>query len=83
MQGSGIELDTFPMNSMRPGGPGKDGIPALTNPRFVAPNPVSYVADGDLVMGLVVDGVARAYPELRQYKRPLSILKPSSVRSAV
>ncbi|MBI2505301.1 MAG: DUF3179 domain-containing protein [Candidatus Latescibacteria bacterium] len=45
------------------GGPGKDGIPAMTNPLFVGPPEVSYVAEEDLVLGVVVDGEARAYPE--------------------
>ena len=45
------------------GGPGKDGIPALTNPEFASPDFVTYVADDDLVIGVYMNGVARAYPE--------------------
>jgi len=45
------------------GGPGKDGIPAMTNPLFVAPSEVSYVGEEDLVLGVVINGEARAYPE--------------------
>ena len=44
------------------GGPPTEGIPALTNPNFVNPNQVSYLAEDDLVLGLVFDGEARAYP---------------------
>ena len=33
-----------------------------STPPFVAPEEVSYVQDDHLVLGLVVDGVARAYP---------------------
>lgn len=44
------------------GGPPKDGIPALTNPNFVDPERISYLREDDLVMGLVFDGDARAYP---------------------
>ncbi len=62
-QGSNLELDSFPLGDVVTGGPGKDGIPALTNPVFVEPTQVSYLAEDDLVLGLVVDGVARAYPE--------------------
>ena len=62
MEGSGYTLRGFPEFLVTIGGPGKDGIPALNNPPFVAPEEVSYVQDDQLVLGLVVDGVARAYP---------------------
>ena len=45
------------------GGPGKDGIPAMTNPLVGAPDDVDYVGLDELVMGLYINGVARAYPE--------------------
>ena len=48
---------------LRAGGPPKDGIPALTNPQFVRPDEVTYVAEEDLVIGVYVNGVAKAYPE--------------------
>ena len=44
------------------GGVPKDGIPALTNPTFVAPDEVNYVRDDDVVMGIVINGQPRAYP---------------------
>ena len=44
------------------GGVPKDGIPALTNPNFVAPNEVGYLREDDVVMGLVINGEPRAYP---------------------
>ena len=44
------------------GGVAKDGIPALTNPIFVAPNEVNYVQENDVVMGIVINGEPRAYP---------------------
>ena len=43
-------------------GAAKDGIPALTNPTFVAPNEVNYVQEDDVVMGIVINGEPRAYP---------------------
>ena len=45
------------------GGPGKDGIPALTNPVFGRPEEADYVREDDLVMGVFRHGVAKAYPE--------------------
>lgn len=44
------------------GGVPKDGIPALTNPTFVAPDEVGYLAEDDVVMGIVINGQPRAYP---------------------
>ena len=44
------------------GGVAKDGIPALTNPTFVAPDEVGYLAEDDVVMGIVINGQPRAYP---------------------
>ncbi len=45
------------------GGPGKDGIPALTNPTIVpADGADAFLLPEDLVLGVVVNGEARAYP---------------------
>ena len=45
------------------GGPGIDGIPAMTNPEFAALEQITYVQEDDLVLGVVMHGEARAYPE--------------------
>ena len=45
------------------GGPRVDGIPAMNNPTFVSPEQISYVREDDLVLGMFVGGVAKAYPE--------------------
>jgi hypothetical protein len=45
------------------GGPPKDGIPSVDEPKFVAPDAVDYLAPGDPVFGVVADGVAKAYPQ--------------------
>ena len=60
--GSGVSVDTFPRHQIVSGGVAKDGIPALTNPFFIEAGAVTYLADNDLVLGLVVNGEARAYP---------------------
>jgi len=44
------------------GGVRKDGIPALTNPRFLVPEAADYLNDDDLVFGVEINGDARAYP---------------------
>ncbi|MGH7600348.1 MAG: DUF3179 domain-containing protein [bacterium] len=56
---------SFPMNRIVSGGVPRDGIPALTNPKFVEPSSAEarYVRSSDLVLGAVVNGEAKAYPE--------------------
>jgi len=45
------------------GGPGKDGIPSLTNPEVVTRAVAdSFMRDDDMVLGVVINGEARAYP---------------------
>ena len=61
-EGSQLSLETFPRDRIVSGGVPRDGIPALNNPRFVAPGGIAYLADDDLVLGVVIDGKARAYP---------------------
>jgi hypothetical protein len=52
----------IPKNEVFDGGPGKDGIPALTNPETIIPGNASFLSDGDLVLGFASGGQARAYP---------------------
>ena len=44
------------------GGPGKDGIPAVDAPRFVAVEDADFLEDREPVIELVLDGDAHAYP---------------------
>ena len=46
-----------------PGGPGRDGIPAIDRPRFTPARP-GLLAHDDVVFGLVHAGQTRAYPQL-------------------
>ena len=43
------------------GGPPKDGIPAIDRPRFVSAAQAG-LRDGDRVLGVALEGIARAYP---------------------
>ncbi len=47
------------------GGVSRDGIPALSNPFFSLQNSpgLSYLQNSDLVLGVVINGDIRAYPE--------------------
>src|SRR5215471_9732793 len=44
------------------GGPPKDGIPAILNPKFVRPQEAHFLADDDQVIGVARGGEAKAYP---------------------
>ncbi|MEV0170385.1 DUF3179 domain-containing protein [Streptomyces sp. NPDC050803] len=45
------------------GGPGKDGIPSVDRPRFVAAREAGFLADDEMVFGLEYRGEVRAYPQ--------------------
>lgn len=52
-----------PSDQIFPGGPGKDGIPALTQPPAVpAEQGDAFLEPSSLVLGVVVNGEAKAYP---------------------
>ncbi len=62
--GNFLDVTTFPNTEIVSGCPGVDCIPALTDPSFVDPSSAeaSYLLDTDIVMGLVINGEAKAYP---------------------
>jgi hypothetical protein len=51
-------------HSIRHGAPGPDAIPPIDRPEFVPAAQARFLADEDVVFGLVRDGQARAYPQL-------------------
>ena len=59
-----LDPGTFPYNRIESGGVPKDGIPALTDPVRVSAgsSEADYLRDVDLVMGVVINGEAVAYP---------------------
>lgn len=59
-----LEVSSFPMNRLISGGVAKDGIPALTDPGFVLAGSAdaAYLLDEDLVLGVFLNGIAKAYP---------------------
>jgi hypothetical protein len=52
----------IPRDQVFNGGPGKDGIPALTEPEFIPAGSADYLQEDDLVIGFVQGDDARAYP---------------------
>jgi hypothetical protein len=49
-------------NKILSGGPPKDGIPAINNPKFVNIKDVDYLKADDIIIGVVRDGISKAYP---------------------
>lgn len=51
-----------PLDKIRSGGPPKDGIPSIDNPKFLKAADADFISDKDVVIGLEINGDARAYP---------------------
>ena len=52
----------IPENEIFDGGPGKDGITALSSPSFTEINNISYLNDDDLVLIVSIGNEIRIYP---------------------
>ncbi|ROQ21420.1 uncharacterized protein DUF3179 [Marinimicrobium koreense] len=52
----------IPESEVLDGGPGKDGIPAISDPNYLAASQARYLDDSDLVVGVNLKGEVRAYP---------------------
>ena len=51
-----------PPDEIRDGGPEKDAIPAVQEPQFVKAADATFLDSNDKVIGVVIQGRARAYP---------------------
>ncbi|MBI2326728.1 DUF3179 domain-containing protein [Candidatus Curtissbacteria bacterium] len=53
----------IPFSELRSGGPPKDGIPSIDNPKFISLSEADkFLEEDDPVLGLDYKGIARAYP---------------------
>jgi hypothetical protein len=50
------------LDKIKGGGPPKDGIPSIDDPKFAEIRDSQFVSDSDVVIGLEINGDARAYP---------------------
>jgi hypothetical protein len=58
-----ITRHSIPIRQIYSGGPPRDGIPALNNPRFVSPSDARRFLDkSDRVLAIDYNGIAKAYP---------------------
>ncbi len=51
-----------PQDEVFDGGPGRDGIPALSNPNFLGNSSINFMKDNNLIIGVKFDGEIRGYP---------------------
>lgn len=62
--GFDVSRHSIPVKQILGGGPQRDGIPALMNPKFIGAREADngWLKDADRVMGLFLGGEAKAYP---------------------
>jgi Protein of unknown function (DUF3179) len=59
--GFDVSNASVPVHAIQRGGPPKDGIPAIDQPKFVRAEQ-ARLADGDRILGMELNGAIRAYP---------------------
>lgn len=62
MNGFDLSKATIPIKEIHSGGPGRDGIPSIDAPKFIAAAKVNFLKDDDSVVSLSRGGKSRAYP---------------------
>lgn len=60
--GFNLNRASVPVEQIHAGGPPRDGIPSIDEPRFIDPDDANFLVPGDRVLGLAHNGVAKAYP---------------------
>lgn len=60
--GFDLSKSLVPASEIFSGGPPKDGIPALTDPKFIPATNADWLNDDDRVLGVYLNGIAKAYP---------------------
>jgi len=62
MNGFDLDESLVAEDQVKRGGPPRDGIPSIDNPKFIAMDAVDFLKADDRVLGLVINNEARAYP---------------------
>lgn len=57
-----VSNSSIPANEIHRGGPPRDGIPAIDDPEFIHANKAWHVKTSQRVLGLMLNGVSKAYP---------------------
>lgn len=62
MNGFDVSDALVPTDNIKQGGPPRDGIPSINDPKFELPDEAGWLRDDDRVLGIKRNGVAKAYP---------------------
>lgn len=62
LNGFDISSASIPVAEILQGGPPRDGIPAIDQPQFVTVKEAGFLQPEDRVLGIVLEGQAKAYP---------------------
>jgi hypothetical protein len=62
LNGFDISKSLIPKDEILSGGPPRDGIPAILKPKFESTGKATWLNDDDLVTGVDINGVQKAYP---------------------
>ena len=62
LTGFNIENAIVPQSEILSGGPPKDGIPAILEPKFLKPKQAAFLEDSDHIIGVQIGKEAKAYP---------------------
>lgn len=57
-----LSNSAVPIDKIFHGGPARDGIPSIDNPKFIPPDRASFLTDDDRILGLFYKNIPRAYP---------------------
>jgi hypothetical protein len=60
--GFDLSESLIPSKDILQGGPPRDGIPSIENPKFVAAANANFMRPTDRVIGITINGESRAYP---------------------
>lgn len=61
LKGFDLSNSLIPMNEIKDGGPPKDGIPSIDNPKFIKVQNADLSSE-DRILGVYENGIAKAYP---------------------
>ncbi|MEH6649376.1 MAG: DUF3179 domain-containing protein [Motiliproteus sp.] len=62
LNGFDLTDSLIPQSKIYAGGPPRDGIPSIDQPRFIAASEDQLLQPESLVIGVSIDGISRAYP---------------------
>ena len=57
-----LSSSLIPVSEIHQGGPPRDGIPAIESPKYLPISGVDYLKENNLVLGMEMNGIARAWP---------------------